>query len=215
MVQCAWLAAQGREVMERVEDQRAGLQGPLVGRDDLAAGHDHDSVDIALDRHHLERERPRDAVPIAIESDGLVLVHRSRGTDHAGIEPMVGKRGRGGLFLGEPRSDQERAGERLNGSLPLGLAAIPKMAVQLIEVRHARDRGGEAALHGLDGAFGVGLFVAPSRHAEQGIEDVVAGQRGVSGMELSFASWADQGGDRFGVVPPDFLGNDIRRTRRL
>ena len=42
--------------MEWVEDHLAGLRGPLVGRDDLAAGHDHDPVDIALDRRQLERE---------------------------------------------------------------------------------------------------------------------------------------------------------------
>ena len=112
MVECSGLAAQGRQIVDRVEDQRASLQGPRVGRDDLAAGHDHDPVDVALDRHHLERERPRNAVPIAIEGDGLVLVHRGRGTDHAGIEPIVGKRRRRGLFFGErvpilngPKSD--------------------------------------------------------------------------------------------------------------
>ena len=75
---------------------------PRVRRDDLASGHDHDPVDVALDRHHLERERPRHAVAIAVESDGLILVHRDRGTDHAGVEPMLGQRRRGGEFLGEP-----------------------------------------------------------------------------------------------------------------
>ena len=119
MVQRAWLAVQGREVVERVEHQRVELRRPRVGRDDLASGHDHDSVHIALDRHHLECEPPRDAVPITLESDSLILVHRSRGTDHARIETMVGKRGRGGLFLGEPRSDHERPEERLNSSGPL------------------------------------------------------------------------------------------------
>ena len=53
MVQRTALAAQGREVMEWVEDHLAGMRGSLVGRDDLAAGHDHDPVDIALDRRQL------------------------------------------------------------------------------------------------------------------------------------------------------------------
>ena len=170
---------------------------------------DHDSVHIALDRHHLKRERPRDAVPIVLESDGLIFVHRSRGTDHAGIETVVGKRGRGGLFLGEPRSDHERAEERLNGSLRSASQRCRKYCVQLIEVCAPRDGGGEAALHGPDGALGVGLFVAASRHAEKRLEDVVAGQRGVSGMELSFPPEQDQGGDCFGVVPPDFLRDGL------
>ena len=191
--------------MERVEDQRVELQRPRVGRDDLAAGRDHDSVHIALDRHHLECEPPRDAVPVTLESDSLIFIHRSRGTDHARIETMVGKRGRGGLFLGEPRSDHERAEERLNGSRTLGFAAVPKILVQLLEVLDARDRGAESALYGPDSALGVRLFVATSRHAEKRLEDVVAGQRGVSGMELSLPPEKNQGGNCFGVVPPDFL----------
>ena len=180
-----------------------------MGCDDLAAGRDHDSVHIALDRHHLECELPRDAVPVALESDCLILVHRSRGTDHARIETVVGKRGRGGLFLGEPRSDHERAEERLNGSRPLGFAAAPKILVQFLEVLDARDGGGESALDGPDGALGVGLFVATSRHAEKRLEDVVAGQRGVSGMEPALPPEKDQGGNCFGVVPPDFLRDGL------
>ena len=40
-----------------------------------------------------------------------------------------------------------------------------------------------------------------------GIEDVVAGQRGVAGMELAFAPLEDQRSDSLGVVPPDLLGD--------
>ena len=81
---------------------------------------------------------------------------------------MLGKGRRRGEVLGETGPDQERAEERLHGPLPLGLAALAEEQVQLIEVGHAGHRGGEAALHGLDGALGVGLLVAPSRHAERG-----------------------------------------------
>ena len=61
---------------------------PRVRRDHLACRDDHDSVDVAFDRHHLERERARNTVAIAVEGDGLVLVHRGSRTDHAGIKPM-------------------------------------------------------------------------------------------------------------------------------
>jgi len=193
--------------MEGVEDHLAERSGPLMGRDNLAVGYDHNPVDIALDRHQLEREPPRGAVATAIESDALIFVHGDRRADHTSVEPMFWQRRRGSLFRGEPRADHERARQRLNGSLPLRLAALPKISVQLIEVLHPRDRGREAALHSLDGALGVGLLVAPSRHAEEGVEDVVVGQRGVSGMDLSFASLKDQGRDRSGIVPPNFLGN--------
>ena len=55
--------------------------------------------------------------------------------------------------------------------------------------------------------FGVGLLVAAGRHAELGIEDVMAGQRRVARVDLAFASLEDQRGDGPGVVPPDFLGH--------
>ena len=82
------------------------VQRPLVGRDDLALRHDHDPVDIAFDHHHLERVWPRDTVSTAIERDGLILVHRGSGTDHAGVEAMFGKRQCGSLFLSEPSADE-------------------------------------------------------------------------------------------------------------
>ena len=81
------------------------------------------------------------------------------------------------------------------------------LGVQFIEIPNAGHRRGEPALHGLDGCLGVGLLVAPSRHAEEGIEDVVAGQRGVAGMEPAFASLKDERGNGPGVVPPDLLGD--------
>ena len=38
----------------------------------------------------------------------------------------------------------------------------------------------------------------------------MTGQRGVSRVELTFAPFEDQRGDRFGVVPPDLLGNGAK-----
>ena len=61
-----------------------------MGRHHLAPGDDHDPVDVALDRHHLERARPRHAVAVGVEGDGLVLVDDDRGMDHAGVEPVAG-----------------------------------------------------------------------------------------------------------------------------
>jgi hypothetical protein len=96
------------------------------------------------------------------------------------------------LFLGEPRSDHELAGKRLNHSRFLGLAALMEMPVQLIEVRNPRDRSRESALHGLDRTLGVRFLVASSWHAKPGIERIVFCQRVISGMDLVFASWIDQ-----------------------
>ena len=118
MVQRAWLTHQGREVVDRVEHQRVPLQTARMGRDHLARGDDHDPVDITLDGHHLKREGPRDAVPIGVEGDGLIFVHRSRGADHAGIEPMVGQSQSPQLFLRRNVSRSE-TGRRAIGRFAL------------------------------------------------------------------------------------------------
>ena len=70
-------------------------------------------------------------------------------------------------------------------------------------VRTASSRGGRPWI--CDGPLGVGLLLAPSRHAEEEIEDVVAGQLGVAGMVPALASLEDERGNGPGVVPPDLL----------
>ena len=175
--------------------------------DDLAVRHDHDAIDVALDRHRLERKRARHAVTIAVEGDGLILVDRDRGLDHARVEPMLGQRQRRGEILGKAVLDRERAEERLHDALALGLAAVAKERVQLLKIGDTRHRRGEPFLHRLDGPFGVGLLVAAGRHAESRVKDVMAGQCRVSWMELAFASEQDQRGDGLGVVPPYLLGH--------
>ena len=87
--------------MDRVEDQRASLKGPRVGCNHLAGRDDDHSVDEALDRHHLECERARNAVPIAIEGSGLVLVHRGGRTNHTSIKAHIGNMRCRSLFFGE------------------------------------------------------------------------------------------------------------------
>ena len=175
--------------------------------DHLASGDDHDPVDEALDRDHPEGERPGDAVAIAVEGDGLILVDADGGVDHAGLEPMPGQGRRRGEVLGEPVPDRERAGERLHDPVPLGLAPAAERRVQLIEVGDAGHRGGEPLLDGLDGPLGVGLLVAAGRHAEPRLEHVMAGQGRVARMDLAFATLEDQRGDGPGVVPPDLPGH--------
>ncbi len=73
---------------------------------------------------------------------------------------------------------------------------------------------GEPLLHRLDRALGVGFLVTPGRHAELRLEDVMAGQRGVLGMEPTFATLKDQGRDGFWVVPPNFSGHAPEELER-
>ena len=120
-------------------------QRALVGRDDLASSHDHDPVDVTLDRHHLEREPPGHAVPIAVEGNGLVLVHRSRRTDHAGVEPMAGSGVAAAMSSASRSLISERAEERLHDAVPLGLATLAEERVQLVKVGDARARAWRTA----------------------------------------------------------------------
>ena len=136
-------------------------------------GHDRDVVDIALDRNHLERELTGHAIAVAVEGNGLILVNRNGRLDHARVEPMLGQwRCRSKVF-GEVILDREGPEERLHHALAFRLAASAKEHVQLIEIGDARHRRREPLLHCLDGPFGVGLLVAPRRHTEPRLKDVM------------------------------------------
>ena len=65
-----------------------------------------------FDRHQPKREGSGDAVAIAVEGHGLVLVHRDGGMDRAGLEPIPRQGQRRGRVLGRSILDRERAGER-------------------------------------------------------------------------------------------------------
>ena len=60
-------------------------------RHDLAVCRDHNAVDIAVHGNHLKCERTRNAVAVAVEGDGLVLVDHNRRTDHAGVKSVCGQ----------------------------------------------------------------------------------------------------------------------------
>ncbi len=55
--------------------------------------------------------------------------------------------------------------------------------------------------------FHVGLLIAPRRHAEPGIESIVAGQRLVPWVQLTLATLQDRGGYRARIVPPNLPGH--------
>ena len=110
--QHARLVAQRREIVDRVEDQRLLLVTACVRRDGPPFRNEHSAIDVALDGHHPVGEGPRDAVAIAVEGNGLVLVHSNRGIDRAGVERMLGPGRRRGEVLGQTGLDQELTEER-------------------------------------------------------------------------------------------------------
>lgn len=137
----------------------------------------------------------------------MVLVHRDRGADHAGLEPVPRQRQGRREVLGQPVADGERAGERPHDPVAFGLAPAAERGVELAEVAGARDRRGEPPLDRLDRRLGVGLLVAPGGHAEYRLEQVMAGQGRATRVDLPLSSLEDQGGDGAGVVPPDLAGD--------
>ena len=62
MIERAGLAVERREKVDRIKNHGLFLQGARMRRDDLPLRDDHDAVDVALDRHHLEGVAPRHAV---------------------------------------------------------------------------------------------------------------------------------------------------------
>jgi hypothetical protein len=90
VIQRRRLPLQHHQVVQRVEPLLAlGIRARVPG-DDLAAGHDHHLIDVALDGHRLERERPRHAVVVGVEANGLILVHLGR-LRHARVERPFGE----------------------------------------------------------------------------------------------------------------------------
>ena len=175
--------------------------------DYLPFRNEHDAIDVALDGHHPVGEGPRDAVAIAVEGDGLVLVHSDRGIDHAGVERMLGQGRCRGEVLGQTGLDQERTEERLHGPLTLGLAALAENRFN--SSRSAtRGRGGERRRTALTVPSASGLSL-PRAACSNGVEDVVTGERGDRGG-ATFGAFEDQRGDRFWVVRPDLLGNGAK-----
>jgi hypothetical protein len=204
VIQASRLAGKRRQVVERIEHHRAAFIGAGMSRHDLTGSHDRDPVDIRLHRHSQERTGTRYAVRHVVEPNGLVLVNLG-GRIEAGVERPLGQRnGRGVVAL-------EAAGDGVglpgSGAVLIIEARSLEMLVQLGEITDTRHWRGPSSLQVLDPVLDVRLLVAAGRHAEQGLEVVVAGQGLVALVERSLATSEDLHGHGGRVVPPEFLGN--------
>jgi hypothetical protein len=81
VIQRCRLAVERLQVVLRIEALLVlAIRARVLGQH-LAVGHDLDVVHVALDRHRLEGGRARHAVAVAVEANGLVLVHLGRLAD--------------------------------------------------------------------------------------------------------------------------------------
>jgi hypothetical protein len=74
------LTAQADQVMERIEDLLTLAIAARMAGDALAVRDNLDMFDVSFDRHLAKGPGTRHAVVVAIEADGLILVHLRRGS---------------------------------------------------------------------------------------------------------------------------------------
>jgi hypothetical protein len=204
VIQARRLARERCQVMEGIEHHRAAFVRARMSRDDLPGGRDGDLIDVRLDRHRLKRVDPRHAVGHVVEPDGLVFVDLG-GHGEAGIEGPRGQGdGRGAVALEAVGDGIRLAG---GGAVLIVEATSPEMLVQLGEIANTRHRRRPSSFQVLDSVLDVRLLVAAGRHAEQGLEVVVAGQGLVALVEPPLAPFEHLHGHGGRVVPPEFLGD--------
>lgn len=123
------LAAQYRQIMQRIEDLHAMLIAARMTRDHLGADHNFDVRDVTLDRHRAEREHTRHTVRVVVEAHGLILVRLGRLHD-ARIENARRQRQRLDAITLETLADRFRL-VRL-GPLAITQTTSAQMGVQLV-----------------------------------------------------------------------------------
>jgi hypothetical protein len=206
MVQRGGTALQRVQVMTRIENLLVLAVGTWMGGDHLAAQHDLDSIDVALDRHRLKGGTARHAVAVVVEARHLVLVDLGRLHD-AGIEGMLRQRQGALAFLEEALAN----GLGLTGLDPLALApaAVAQVGVEFGTVVDLGNGRGPIALQIADPALDAGLLLGLAHHAEERLEGVVAGQGLIAFVQTALAAGEQVGRDGAGIVPPDFMRHGL------
>jgi len=212
VIQRSRASGERHQVMQRIENLVAvGIAANVRGHD-LIVVYDLNAIDVALDRHGLESNVPRDAVRHVVEACELVLVDFRR-LSNAGVEAVLWQGRRLPPVVLEPFADRAlRVARRARSIVP---AALPQVGVEFGQIAHARNRCAPASLQRLHAILDNRLFVAAGRHAEQRFEHVVACQGRVARVRCSVAAAEQLDRHRLGVVPPDFSRNAIEKFERL
>jgi hypothetical protein len=212
MIQSRRTPLQCGQIVQRIKHIVTGVITAKMGRDHRIVEYDLDMIDIALDRHRLKRRVTRHAVVHVVEPRELVLIDLRRLPD-AGIEPLLGQRGRPLFFFRKAFADRLRLAAAF--AVQVLQAALAQIRIEFLHVLDFGHRRGPFSFQGLDAVFHHRLFIAPRRHAEQWLKHVMTRQRLIPRIELPRPTRQEHLGHRFRIVPPDFLGHTTEKLKRL
>src|SRR5689334_1301549 len=163
MIQRGGPAAQGGQIVQRVEHVLVAAVAAGMPRYHLSTLDDLNTVDVALDRHRSVGAATRHAVAIAVEMNRLVLVHLRRLAD-AGIEAVRRQRQSLGLVTGKALTD--RLAVTGDGARCLVPTTLMQIGIEYRQVGHTRNRCSPLPLQHANTRLGTWLLVSPRRHAE-------------------------------------------------
>lgn len=214
MVQRRRLAAQARQVMQRIENLLPLAVTARMPRDHLVDRHHLDVLDVALDRHAPEGVDTRHAVAVVIETHRLILVHLGRPAN-AGVEspPRQGRR----PCAIPLETDADRLRLPLLHTLPLRRTARPQTRVQFRQVLHRRHRRGPLLLQELHTPLHTRLLLRPTRQAKLRLEVVMARQCLVTLVDPPLTAHEQLAHQPRRVVPPQlarYAAVELQRLRQ-
>ncbi len=180
--------------------------------DDGFVQHNLDAIHIAFDRHRLKRGVARHAVVHVVEPRELILVDLRRLPD-AGIKPRPRKRSGSLFFLRKALPNRLRLAAA--AAIVFLQTALAKISIELFHILHPRHGRGPFPLQRLHAVFHHRLFIAPRRHAEQRIENIVTGERLITWVDLPRPPRQQRLGHRLRIVPPDFFRHTPEKIKRL
>lgn len=212
MVQRRWLRLQNHQEVQRIEHPLVPFVTPSVGGDDAVVGDDLDAVDETLDGCRAEGVAPRHTVSVAVEADGLVLVHAAGGND-ARLEGP-GSHGQGCCSVAV-EANVDGLVIRAAVPFPSLQATSSQVLVQLGQVVDLGHRRGPHPFQVLDPVLDSGLLLRRGWQAEFRREEKVRGQGGVSRMQRTVPAPSDVDGHRRRVVPPEFLRHGAEEVERF
>jgi hypothetical protein len=212
VIQRPRLALENFQVMVRIEVMLvAAVQARMAGHD-LVAGHDHDLVDVALDRHGAKGVTARHAIVVAVEAHGLILVHLRRLRD-ARVERVRRQRQGPVAIAVEALTD----GLGLPGldTATLGLATAQQVRVQPRQVLDRGHRRGPVPLQVPHAALDARLLLRPADHAEQRCETIMTRQGLITLVRPTRAALQDCRRHGGRIVPPKLPRHAAKEGERL